>query len=330
MILRVAAGLARNPAPEHRWRRVAVPVATAIFILLVLAATSVAVMVQREAERAMQRTALLATEPSPEDLLLTRGYDEWGGEQFVVVWIEPAGNVGPTLPPGMSRLPEPGQAVVSPELDRLASAHPELAARYPNRSVLAPEGIGSGDELFAYVRMPEDRTLAGEKAAVRARGFGPPTGADRSLPLFLEPPEEIGTPVVAGVLGFLILPGLIVLAVGLATASEVRDRRFVVLRSLGAPGRTLAALAVLETMVLAAPGLVAVAVLWGAISPRLEQVPLVGQNVVRGDLGLPWWVIALELGLGIATIALLAVTLTAVGRRRGAGGPRPVPSALPE
>ena len=293
-------------------------------MLLLLAASSIVVMVQREAERAIQRTALLATEPSPKDLLLTWGYDDWD-EQFLVVWIEPAGNVEPTLPPGMSRLPDPGQMVVSPELDRLASLHPELAARYPNRSVLAPEGISSGDELFAYVRMPEDRTLAGEKAAVRARGFGAPTGADRSFPLLLEPPEEIGTPVVAGVLGFLSLPGLIMLAVGLATASEVRDRRFVVLRSLGAPGRTLTALAVLETMVLAAPGLVAVTVLWGVVSPRLEQVPLVGHNVVRGDLGLPWWVLAVELGLGIATVALFAVTVTAVRRRRGAGGPRSIP-----
>ncbi len=324
MIFRVAAGLARNPAPEHRWRRVAVPVATAIFTLLVLAATSVAVMVQREAERTMQRTALLATEPSPEDLLLARGYDVWG-EQFVVVWIEPAGNVEPTLPPGMSRLPEPGETVVSPELDRLASVHPELAARYPNRAVLGPEGISSGDELFAYVRMPENRTLAGERAAVRARGFGLPIGADRSFPLFLEPPEEVGTPVVAGVLGFLVLPGLILLAVGLATASEVRDRRFLVLRSLGAPGRTLATLAVLETMVLAAPGLVAVTVLWGVISPHLEQVPLVGHNVVRGDLALPWWVLAAELGAGVVITALLAVTVTAVRRRGEASGPRPIP-----
>lgn len=323
MIARIAAGLAWNSAPEHRWRRVAVPVSAAVFMLLALAGSSVVLMVQRGAERVEQRAALLMKEPSPTDLLLTTGDDVWRGEQYPVVWIEPAGSAKPVLPPGVKRLPEPGQAVVSPGLDQLASDNPELAARYPDRLVLGTEGIRSGDELFAYVRVQEGRTLAGYKWAVRSRAFGTPSGAGRSFKLdpLLEPVPVVA--VVQGVLGFLVVPGLIVLAVGLAAASGLRDRRFEVLRSLGAPGRMLAALAVLETMILAVPGLLAATVLWGLISPRLERVPLVGGDPVRGDLGLPWWLLAAELGAGIATTGLVAILVTVVRPRRGPARPRP-------
>lgn len=266
MIARIATGLVRNPAPEHRWRRVAVPVSAAVFMLLVLAATSIVLMAQRETGRVERRTALLATEPSPTDLNLAARDDVWRSEQYLVVWIEPAANAKPVLPPGMERLPEPGEAVLSPALDRLASRHPGLAGRYPDYLVLGSEGVRSGDELFAYVRVPEGRTLpgdlagdlSGETRAVRVRAFGSPTVTDPVFPL--EPPLPVASvgEVVEGVLGLLVVPGLIVLTVGAATASGVRDSRFEMLRWIGAPERTLIALGVLETLILAVPGLGAV------------------------------------------------------------------------
>lgn len=324
MIFRIAFGLARNSAPEHRWRRVAVPVSAAVFMLLVLAGSSVVLMVQRGAERVEQRTALLAQEPSPTDLIVVGGDDVWRGEQFPVVWIDPAGSAKPVLPPGMERLPEPGGAVVSPALDRLASREPSLAARYPDRLVLGPEGVRNGDELFAYVRVPEGRTLAGYEHAVRVRAFGPPSGAARfsTLDPMAEPVSVVEA--AEGVLGFLIVPGFVVLAVGLAAASGLRDRRFEVLRWIGARQWTLAALAVLETLILALPGLLVSTILWGLVSPRLERVPLVGSDPVRGDLGLPWWFLAAELGAGVAATALVAVIVTAVRSQRGTVRLRPV------
>lgn len=334
MIFRIAFGLARNPAPEHRWRRVVAPVSAAVFMLLVLAGSSVVVMLEREEDRTMRRTALLATEPSPTDLDIVEGEDVWSGEQFPVVWIEPAGDGIPVLPPGMERLPEPGQAVVSPALDRSASRHRELAARYPDRLVLGTGGIRNEDELFAYVRAPEDRTLSGDLAgnlsgdtqALRVRAFGSPTGAGSYGLDSVSWPLPIGA-VVEGVFGFLVLPGLMVLTVGLSTASGVRDRRFEVLRWIGVPGRRLAALAVLETLILAVPGLVAAVVLWGVVSPRLGWVPLADHDAVYGDLALPWWLLAAESGASIALIGLVSVvatTATSGRRRRGATNPRPV------
>lgn len=334
MIFRVALGLARNPAPEHRWRRVAVPVSAAVFMFLVLAGSSVVAMTLRGAERVEQRTALIASKPSPTDLDLLYGDDKWHGEQFLVVWIEPSGTGETILPPGMDGLPEPGQAVVSPALDREAASNRGLAGRYPDRIVLGSEGVYSEDELFAYVRIAEDRNLPGDLAgdlsggtsAVRVSSFGSPF--EDGIPFTLDPMSR--TPsvgeVVGGVLGFLIVPGFIVLTVGLAAASGVRDGRFNTLRWIGASGLTLTALAVIETLVLAVPGLFATTVLWGVISPRLERVPLVGYDIVRGDLELPWSLLAVEFGacaVAAGVMAVVVATVMADRHRDGAARPRP-------
>lgn len=274
-------------------------------------------MVLRETGRVEQRTALLASKPSPKDLNIRLGDDNWRGEQFPVFWIDPAGDAKPVLPPGMGRLPESGQAAVSPALDRLASRHPALAARYPDRLVLAPQGIQSADELIAYVRMPEGRNLAGDLSgdtqAMRVRAFGRPSETDLFLEI-VEPfsgPLPIGT-VIIGSLVFLIVPGIVVITAGLATTSGARDRRSQVLRQTGASGRTLVALAVLETVLLVAPSLVGVTLLWGLIAPRLERVPLVGHDVFRGDLGLPWWLLATDFVACAIVSGFVAITVTTV------------------
>lgn len=330
MITRIAIGLAHSKMPEHRWRRVAVPISATVFMLLVLASSSVVLMVHRESERMIQRTALLAEKPSPSDVDLITGDDIANGKQFLVVHVEPTGSKDPVLPPGMSKMPEPGQTVVSPALNRLASSDSDVARRYPNRSVLSVQGIQSESELLAYIRVPEGRNmrgdlvkdLSGETQAVRVQAFGRPSDTDFVYDLDpLSPPPSVGE-ATAGVVGFLVVPGLMILAVGFATASNVRDRRFEVLRWIGAPRLTLAALSVLETMVLALPGLIAAVVIWTVVSPLLGKVPWVGHDVLRGDLALPWWLLGVSLVVGLTTIIVVAIAVTAVRRKSGAQ-PRP-------
>lgn len=316
MIARLAAGLARSPHPEHRWRRIAVPIAAALFLLLVMAGLSIVLLIQRQQERDVNRTGLVAEIGSPTDLLMLPRADEWGGEQFAVVWIEPAGDTAPILPPGMATLPEPGQAALSPALDRLAARTPELASRYPDPLVLGSEGIRNGGELFAYVRVPADRSLAENWRTVRVSAFGAPAEGEQALPPGFPSPVRLIL-VVEGVLVFLVVPGLLLLVVGISVASSVRDRRFAGLRWLGAAPRTLLVLTILETLFLALPGLVLTTLWWGVIAPRLEQVPFADHGTVRGDLGLPWWLVGVALITGVATTAAVAaLTLTIRGRHR--------------
>lgn len=276
--------------------------------------------VQREAQRVEGRTAILASEPSPTDLDLRMGDDVWAGEQFAVLWVEPAGSEPPVLPPGIKRLPQPGEAAVSPALARLASRHPALAARYPNRSVLDPHGVQSEGEMLAYVRMPEGRNLPGDLAgdlsedtrAVRVRSFGPPFGSSSlfALPPFSEPPSVSG--VVVGVLVFLVAPSLVFLAAGLVAAIGAHRIRSENTPSTEALGRTHVAGAVFKDgLIPALPSLVGVTVLWSILAPRLGWVPLTRHDVFSGDLDLPWWLLVTELIASVSVTGLFALIVIA-------------------
>lgn len=317
-IARAVAGLSvTSSAPEHRLRRAVVPVSAAVFVLLVLVGSSIVAMAQRETERVEQRVALLAPEPSPTDLNLALGDDRWDDALFPVYWIEPAGDEPPVLPPGVERLPEPGGAVVSPALDRLASRHPTLAERYPDRSVLEPEGVQSGDELFAYIRVPEGRSLTGNLAsnlsedarAVRVRAFGPPSGEDVPYWLSSFSLTPSATVMAKGVIGFLVVPGLAVLAAGLATASGARSRRPDAPQSGVAARRTLDWPSLRQTLILASSGLAGGTILWGTVSPHVERVPVVGHYVLRGDLALPWWLLSAVLFASFVATVFVAIAV---------------------
>ncbi len=338
MLLRVAAGLALNPTAEHRWRRTSVPLSALLFMLSLLAAASVVMLVVREGERDDARTGVLASAPSESDLLVLLRPDDWRGKSILVAWLTPGSEgADAILPPGLTKLPSPGQVVVSPALDRLAARHPELAARYANRLVIDSTGTRSGGELFAYARPPAGRSLGPTDSAIRVESgrivgdgpllrigrFGSP-GHEVGFVRFGEPPAASLGPVLGGLFAVLVIPGVLVLGIGAAAASEVRNRRLEVLRALGASAKTMRRLGALETLLLAIPGLLMATVLCWLVGGRLSMVPLVGYQVTRGDLGLPWWLLGGLLGVGIATTCAIGALVAAITRRRAAG-PRPAP-----
>jgi hypothetical protein len=215
-------------------------------------------MEQREVNREAQRLPIIVGEPQPTDLHLASSHDVWGNSEYVVHWIEPVRNIKPVLPPGMDKLPEPGEAVISPALDQLASQDPSLAARYPDHSVLSTEGIRSADELLAYVRVQENRTLAESKLAVRVRGFGTPSDDEHpntSAILGILKLELITPATIVGTLGLLVVPGLIVLVAGVSTNPSLTTSSFERGRHAGTSELSLASLAVFKTLVIALPSL---------------------------------------------------------------------------
>ncbi len=334
MLTRVALRMAINPSPEHRWRRVAVPVSAALFMSLCLIACSVLTLVEHEGQRGAARMAVISPTSSPNDLFVRFDADTWRDHRIEVLWLEPAGaGRHPALPPGMRRLPTPGQSVVSPELARMARRHPELAARYPDRIVLGEKGVRAGDELIVYRKPPAGRRIGGEDEAVRREsgrfvGAGPVARVarfDGSIALFEadEPVDQAPVWVrLVSVVGMLVIPGVLVLSVGIFSASRLRDRRFHLLQALGVSRRTLCRLAALEALVLATPGFVACAVVWLVVAPRLTFLPLVGRGIVGGDVALSWAALALVI-LGAVCLCGLLAAVRALPRRRPVS-PRPV------
>lgn len=329
-LLRLATGLARSKAPEHRWRRLAVPLSALLFMGLVLTATSVVVMTERQNDRNAGRLPAIASSAAPTDLFMRLGGDRWRGRRIALAWIEPATPGGtPVLPPGVARFPEPGQAVVSPALARLLASDPAGARRYGQPAVIGDEGIETGGELVAYVRPPPGRSIGEEASAVRLQdgrfvGTGPVarvSGFGGRSGLFLGDSTS-ASHVAQAVFGLLCVPGLIVLMIGLSAASRVRDHRFQVLAAMGAPRRTLRAIAALESLVLAVPALLGAAAVWAVIMPRVDALPFLDYRLVRGDLAIPPWLLVAE--LIVATALCAGGSAAAVGVRRPRTAPRPV------
>ncbi len=330
-LLRIAAGLARSSAPEHRWRRLAVPVSAFVFMLALLASTSVVVMADRQNDRNAERLPEISAGAAPTDLFMRISFDHWRGRQFPVAWISPAdAAAAPVLAPGMRRFPEPGQAVVSPALAELIEAHPELARRFPRASVLGVEGVQTGGELSAYVRPPAGRGIGDEAGAIRREGgawvgrgpvarvsgFGGRSGLSLGDPVSL---WHVGQ----AVFGFVCLPGILVLLIGLAAGSRLRDHRFQVLAGLGAPGRTIRAIAIFETLTLAAPALAVATAVWALVTPHIVELPFLRYRLVEGDLAVPAWLLAVAVLVAVAACAAGAVAALALRGRRAAA-PRPV------
>ena len=324
MIVRLAIRLARSGQPSHRYRRTVLPLAAGLSTVLLLSAAGLVALALREQERFTDRTALLAQRPRNTDLWWLERSDEWAGEQYPLVWIEPAGDAaGPVLPPGLRRLPDPGRAVLSPALHALARREPAIAARFPGHGVLEPQGTRSRSERLAYVRPAANRTIAGHPAAARVRAFGP--GGGPALVTTAGAAVERAA-LVSGAVAFLMLPAALLALAGVATASDTRERRFAILRALGAPRSTITRLSVLETASLAVLGVVPACLLWLVVAGRLTVVPGTGHDVYPGDLALP---VPAAFAVGTA-VACLCATSAAVLTRAAAPSRSPRPLDAPQ
>jgi hypothetical protein len=317
MIWRIALGMAGSHAAEHRWRRLAIPIASVFFMVCLLSSASLLAMQGREEARLANRAATLAISPAETDLLTSTTFEDIGDKQAVIVWLEPAGTAAPVLPPGLETLPESGTFVVSPALARLIESQPGLEARFQERTVLDRSGVLSGEELFAYARVPQGRTIAADFRTQRISGFG----ADNAQIHWDYWPRLHRFYLAMGALICLVLPGLFVLAAGLTSASSLRDRRLLVLRSIGVKRDRLVELSIAEGLLLSLPGVLLPAAMWFLFAPRVTTVPLVGNRVFAGDLAIG--LLGMTISLVLAVVCILAIA--GIGANRVVSGKRAVP-----
>ena len=197
-----------------------------------------------------------ASAPDRLEVLVNPG-DSFRGRQLTTVRIAVVGSpsrFGP--PPGVSRLPHPGQLVVSPALAHLLASKGEvfLRRRLPGQVVgtIGNAGLVYPGQLLAYVGTlaPTHPRQGGWEAAT---GFGAPvapysiTGHAAALP----------TPVLL----FLVLLAAVVLAPILAftvtatrRSAATRERRLATLRLLGAPPSQVRLVVATESSLAAALG----------------------------------------------------------------------------
>ncbi|MGI8682466.1 MAG: FtsX-like permease family protein [Mycobacteriales bacterium] len=222
--------------------------------------------------------------------------DRFQGRQITVVRVAAVGRA--PVPPGLARLPAPGEIAVSPALRALLRdpANGVLRARYagPVVATVGAAGLIGPHELLAYVGVQRS-ALHAEAEPLPAFGA---VSAFRDLPA----PGEVRVAVGLALVGLLV-PVLVFIATATRLSAAARERRLAAIRLVGATPEQARLLAAAEAGVAATVG----AVLGGVLFLALRQVAAAALPVPAGvfpaDLAPP----AEQAGLVLLGAPVLAV-----------------------
>lgn len=279
--------------------------------LLLLAAVALPAIRAHEARDAWTNTTAHNLRPGQSEaatdpLLWRVRVDSYRGQDVVRLDEATLGPRAP-LPPGLSRLPGPGQKAVSPGLARLLASVParQLGDRYPG-TVVATVGDAAlryPGQLVVVVGYPPEQ-LRGQPAVEQVRSI---ETQPRSVPL-----TRFGRVVVGTVAAGLLVPILVLVATATRLSAARRGQRLAALRLVGAtPGQTRLVGAV-EATVAALAGTVLGFGAFAAVRPYAAGWSIDGSPFFPSDLRLSW----LSGSLVGAGVPVLAVAAALVALRR--------------
>ncbi|MGP0031808.1 MAG: FtsX-like permease family protein, partial [Acidimicrobiales bacterium] len=210
------------------------------------------------------------------------------GDQLIDQIDVAAAGPGAPIPPGMSRLPGPGQYVASPELVSLLRSQPadELRDRYPGRLVgtIDSAGLPSPNSLIIVIGHSVGQ-LSKQPAAIEIgaihRGLANCYGCQSVVGS--GPTLEF---ILAGGAVALVLPVLILIATASRLSAVRREERFAAMRLVGATPRQISTISAVEAVIAALAGVVLGFGLFFATRPLLYHVPFTGAPLAHGDLSL--------------------------------------------
>jgi hypothetical protein len=308
------------------WMRAAltaVGVGLGVALLLLAASLPAALQARQDRSAARDDTAVGAAQPARgAGTLLVGAFDTTYGEREVRGRVlQPEGPRAP-VPPGVRRLPGPGELVVSPALGALLKtrAGELLAARLHGNVVgtIGDAGLQGPSEYAFY--LGSDR-LEGAPSAYRISAFGRDSAGDGYSPIL--------TLLVVIALVVLLLPVGVFIATAARFGGEQRDRRMAALRLVGADAGMARRIAAGEAAAGAVLGLGAGALLFLAGRQLAGHVTLWDISLFPGDLRPS--VALVVLVAGAVPAAAVIVTQLALGRtvveplgvvRRAGGGRR--------
>lgn len=243
-------------------------------------------------------TRNVAQAPHPDShgtLLYAAVPDVWQGESLTRVYLA-ADGPHPPVPPGLSGLPAPGEAVLSPDLAAGLRQHdPQLEARFAGLRirVIGRAGLTSAGQQLAYI----GATSAALRGAPRVSGFGDAsqvTGVIASLKL-------------ASLLALIVFVGIPyagVCAVATRLGAAARRRRMAALWMIGVRPRQLRLAGAVECAVSVFAGAIIGSVAYQALRPVLAaHVTINGIRPFVADLGLP----VLQQAVVVLAVVVLAI-----------------------
>jgi hypothetical protein len=284
-------------------------VGAALGVALLLFTLTAMPVLQRHIDRlAWHRTTEASRPTAPDPALWLAVTDRYAGRDVIRVHVAALGP-RPPVPPGVARLPGPGEVVVSPALGELMRTVPDdqLRNRFPGQVIgtIGPDGLIAPAELVGIVgRTP--RELHATHGALEIRGIEQP-GKRISLAGFYRVLISLVAVLIVG-------PVVVFVAMVTRVGAARREQRFTAIRLAGATRLQTAALAATET---------ATAVIAGTLLGWLGFLAartVVANHVTLGhgipifveDLTAPIW----QMLLVLVAVPVLAVATTLVTLHR--------------
>ena len=315
-MIRLGLRLTFGSGREALLRVLVTAAAVALGVVLLLAALAGINGLQAQSDRgAWLNSAVQPTPPaSPASGLWWQpSTDSFGGQLIDQIDVAAAGPGAP-IPPGMSRLPGPGQYFASPALVSLLRSQPadELRDRYPGRLVgtIGNAGLPSPNSLIIVIGHDVGQ-LAKQPAAIEIGAI------HRGLANCYGCQSVVGSgPVLEFILVggsvALVLPILILIATASRLSAVRREERFASMRLVGATPRQISKISAVEAVIAALAGVVLGFGLFFAIRPLLYHVPITGAPLAQGDLSLH----AVDILIAVVGVPIAAVVSARLALRR--------------
>lgn len=261
--------------------------------------------------------------------------DEYQGKIIGRVEVAATGPNSPA-PPGIPRLPGPGQFYASPALARLLHTTPtaQLGDRYPGHLVgtIGSSALPSPGSLLIVIgdTVADLSHQDGAELVNRISTTSPSqcNGADCAL--------GVGTNrnglilILAVVTAALLFPVLIFIGAATRLSAARREQRFAAMRLVGATRRQISVLSTVESAVATVIGVVAGFGVFYVLRPVVATIPFTGERFFTTDLSLNlpdvlFVLLGIPIGAAVAArLALRRVVISPLGvtRRRTSGAPR--------
>jgi hypothetical protein len=295
--LRLAVGGGRmSGAALLRLAMTAFGIALAVAVLLPAAAVHHLVGAQAERKAALGQVTEPRAGVAP---LLAYNWYASADDDLVKVTAVAATGANSPVPPGLSRLPAPGELAVSPELAaRLAAPDSgSLRAQLPGQVVgrISREGVSGADDLSAFYGVPAAQIEAEGDDGNKVYAFGRPyTGLGLSAVML-----GIILPVAA----VLLLPLLIFVTTASRMGAAQRERRLAALRLIGLDSRQVKRVAAAESLVGAVIGLVAGIGFFAVLRTFVADILPFGLRIFPEDF-VPSWPLVVVIVLLVPGLAV--------------------------
>ncbi|QFZ23635.1 FtsX-like permease family protein [Saccharothrix syringae] len=274
------------------WARLALTATgVGLGVTVLLLAASVGPAREAKSER-VRAAAVTATGDGPAVLKVRRVTVPWQGRGINGVELAATTPDAPA-PPGVGRIPGPGELVVSPELLDLMRADDAVRALFPESviGVIADAGLPRPKSLLFYAGLSQVHL----DDAADATGFG------GDLPRYtLLPAYRL---LMLAAISALLVPLGIFVVVATRLGATGRARRLAAIRLVGASHRQLRRFAAGETLAGAVLGLFVGVALFFAARPLARFVEVEGVGFFPTDL-LPDPLLGALVGLGVPVVAV--------------------------